>query len=165
MWYGSLRVLSPFNNTWDSVQGRHGLSKAAMLERLQESLADIEQLKADLLSTVPPPKHTALPAAVVKKKRKAHSMAHAHGLGQDRQSKATPYSMLTLCSRDSQGENEYLFVAAVPVSASSHACMQPCLFSPFMIRLFAASCTLTSKAQVVYFDVEKLNCNFACWTQ
>ena len=91
-----------------------------MLERLQESLADIEQLKADLLSTVPPPKHTALPAAVVKKKRKAHSMAH--GLRQDRQSKATPYSMLTLYSRDSQGENECLLLLCQSLPAVMPAC-------------------------------------------
>lgn len=136
-----------------------------MLQRLQESLADIEQLKADLLSTVPPPKHTALPAAVVKKKRKAHSMAHAHGLRQDRRSKAKPYSMLTLYSRDSQGENECLLLLCQSLPAVMPACNFACLVPSFMIRLFAVSCTLTSKAQVAHFDMEKLNCNVAGWTQ
>ncbi len=55
-----------------------------MLERLQEAVADIEQLKADLLSTSHPSKHTAQPAAAVKKKRKAQSMATGVGMRRGR---------------------------------------------------------------------------------
>lgn len=69
-------------------QGRAGLSKADMLERLQEAVADIEQLKAGLLSTGRRAKH---PAAS-QKKRKAQSVtqhqALSRGLSQTRKQKA-----------------------------------------------------------------------------
>ena len=60
------------------LQGRSGLSKVAMLKKLREAVADIEQMKADLVGhgTGPPAKHpSVLGAASQKKKRKALNMA------------------------------------------------------------------------------------------
>ena len=80
------------------LQGRAGWSKADMLERLQEAVADIEQLKADLLSTGRRAKH---PAAS-QKKRKAQSVtqhrALSQGLGQSRKQKANAVPALGLSS-------------------------------------------------------------------
>ena len=79
-------------------QGRAGLSKADMLERLQEAVADIEQLKADLLSTGRRAKH---PAAS-QKKRKAQSLtqhqALSRGLSQSRKQKANAVPAFGLIS-------------------------------------------------------------------
>ena len=63
------------------LQGRSGLSKAAMLQKLQEAVADIEQMKSELIDhgTGRPAKHPCLPgAATQKKKRKAPNMAPWH---------------------------------------------------------------------------------------
>lgn len=63
------------------LQGRSGLTKAAMLKKLHEVVADIEQMKADLVDhgTGRPAKHPCLPgAAPQKKKRKAPNMAPWH---------------------------------------------------------------------------------------
>lgn len=79
-------------------QGRSGLSKADMLERLQEAVADIEQLKADLLSTGRRAKH---PAAS-QKKRKAQSVTQHHamsrGQSQSRKQKANAVPAFGLSS-------------------------------------------------------------------
>ena len=74
------------------MQGRAGLPTAAMLARLHEAVADIEQLKTELLSTGRPSKPPS--AMVKKKKRKAHSMIVANGLcyGQGQSSKPKVYT-------------------------------------------------------------------------
>ncbi|KAL0038132.1 hypothetical protein WJX79_004099 [Trebouxia sp. C0005] len=72
--------------------GRSGLSKAAVLMRLQEALADVEQLKADLLMTEDSARQPAQPTTAPKKKRKAQSMiqhpALRHGPGRASKLKA-----------------------------------------------------------------------------
>lgn len=58
-------------------QGRSGLSKLAMLKKLHDAVADIEQMKANLVghATGPPARHSSVPAAASqKKKRKALNM-------------------------------------------------------------------------------------------
>ena len=65
------------------LQGKSVLSKAVMLKKLREAVADIEQMKADLVDngTGRPAKHPCLPgAATQKKKRKAPNMAPWHPL-------------------------------------------------------------------------------------
>ena len=60
------------------LQGRSGLSKGMMLKTLHQAVADIEQIKADLVNQGKgrPTKHPCLPgAAPQKKKRKAPNMA------------------------------------------------------------------------------------------
>lgn len=60
------------------LQGRSGLSQAVMLKKLHDAVAEIEQMKADLVGqgTGRPAKHPSWPgAAPHKKKRKALNMA------------------------------------------------------------------------------------------
>ena len=73
-------------------QGRAGVTKVAMLEKLQQAVADIEQMKADLLSTGRPAKHPNMPgAATPKKKRKAQQVPPwARSVGQRAQPKHQP---------------------------------------------------------------------------
>ncbi|DBA92887.1 TPA: hypothetical protein ACH3X1_003057 [Trebouxia sp. C0004] len=72
--------------------GRSGLSKATMLMRLQEALADVEQLKADLLITEDPAWQPAQSVAAPEKKRKAQRLiqhpALRHSQGQSSKLKA-----------------------------------------------------------------------------
>ncbi|KAA6427226.1 MAG: hypothetical protein FRX49_02983, partial [Trebouxia sp. A1-2] len=77
--------------------GRSGLSKGAVLMRLQEALADVEQLKADLLMTEDSARQPAQPTTAPKKKRKAQSMIQHPALrhGQGRASKLKANVALT----------------------------------------------------------------------
>ena len=74
--------------------------------RLQEALANVEQLKADLLITEAPARQPAKPTTVPKKKRKAQSMiqhpALRHGPGQS--SKLKAHVALTRGHGDNAGE-------------------------------------------------------------
>ncbi|KAL0054402.1 hypothetical protein WJX82_008410 [Trebouxia sp. C0006] len=86
--------------------GRAGLSKATMLMRLQEALADVEQLKADLLNSEDSARQPGQPTTAPKKKRKAQSLiqhpALSHGPG--RSSKLKAHVALTQGHGDSAGD-------------------------------------------------------------
>jgi hypothetical protein len=76
-----------------------------MLMRLQVALADVEQLKADLLITEDPARQAAQPAAAPKKKRKAQSMIQHPALShsQGRTSKLKANAALASGHVDSAG--------------------------------------------------------------
>ena len=88
------------------MQGRSRLSTATMVMRLQEAVADVEQLKADLLNSEDPARQPAQPTTVPKKKRKAASMIQHPALrhSQGRSSKLKANGALARGHGDSSGE-------------------------------------------------------------
>ena len=100
-----------------------------MLMRLQEALADVEQLKADLLNSEDSARQPGQPTTAPKKKRKAQSLiqhpALSHGPG--RSSKLKAHVALTQGHGDSAGELHscaFTPVGLHHVSRRSLCCLQ-----------------------------------------
>ena len=103
-----------------------------MVMRLQEAVADVEQLKADLLNSEVPAQQPAQPTTVPKKKRKAASMIQHPALrhSQGRSSKLKANGALARGHGDSSGELHSC--AFTPAGAGLHherrslCCLQAC---------------------------------------